>query len=187
MDFFDMKGVMQSLLGCFQIENVRVEPGGLPPFLSPGCSAWFRCEEQTLGWAGELAPAVMTHWDLETIPFIFEMDFEKLVGLGNRTRRFRALPRFPEVVRDLSVLVKEDVAAGAMLDAIADCGLCWFQEASLFDLFQEGEKVPVGCRSLTFRVRYRSAEGSLTDEAVNEQQTKLMEHFQSAFGARLRG
>jgi phenylalanyl-tRNA synthetase beta chain len=186
VDFFDLKGVVQGLLNALHIGDARFVEEGAPPFLSPSCSARIELEARPIGWVGEIGARVKDYWELDATFYAFEMDFETLARLGGKTPRFRSLPRFPEVVRDLSVVVREDVPAGSLLDAIADMRLTWFQEAMLIDVFQEGEKVGLGHRSLTFRIRYRSAEGSLTDEAVNEQQTRLMEHLRGAFDARLR-
>jgi phenylalanyl-tRNA synthetase beta chain len=185
-DFFDLKGAMEGLFQALQFPEVEFVPDGLPVFLNPCCAARVRFDGQNLGWMGQVSVEVRDRWDLEALPFLFELDCEHLARLGGGARRFRPLPRFPEVVRDLSVLVEEHVASGSIVQAIRNAGLPWFEHVVLFDVFREEGKVPRGYRSLTFRIRYRSTEGSLTDGEVNTQHGRLMDHLRDRFDLRLR-
>jgi phenylalanyl-tRNA synthetase beta chain len=76
---------------------------------------------------------------------------------------------------------------GEVQDHIEGMGLKWLERVVLFDVFQDPEKLPHGFKSLTFRIWYRSEEGSLKDEEVNEEQMRLVEGLERTFGARLRG
>ncbi len=186
VDFFDLKGVLEGLCSELRIQAVRFLGKGCPSFLSPGAAARLVSGEKELGWLGELDPEVQQRWDLESPVLIFEMDLEALAGLSISVPRFSPLPRFPEVVRDLSILVGEEVPAGQLLEFIRENGGSWLETVVLYDLFQDPDRLPPGTKSLTFRIWYRSQEGSLTDEAVNLEQERLLEALARAYRARLR-
>jgi phenylalanyl-tRNA synthetase beta chain len=185
-DVFHLKGALEGILEACGIGSVRFEQAAHVPFLQEGKCAGIRCGTEQLGWMGEIAPQVRERWDLELPPLVFELDFEAMARRGSLDRRLRPLPRFPEVLRDLSIVVRDVVPAGDILEAIGQSGLAWLQEASVLDVFAEGEKLPVGHKSLTFRIRYRSDQGNLTDEEVNAQQGVLLQSLEKRFGVRLR-
>jgi phenylalanyl-tRNA synthetase beta chain len=186
VDFFDLKGVVEGLLAALRVPSPSFIAEDPPPFLRKGGSAWVRAGETTLGWMGVLGPEAQERSDLAAAPLLFEWDFEALVALAQLGRRMQPLPRFPEVVRDLSVLVDAGVAAGDVLAAIAGVEVEWLEEAFLVAVFAEGGQLPPGKKSLTFRLRYRSGERSLTDDEVNAQQGRLLRRLEEGFGVRLR-
>ncbi|MGQ9858240.1 MAG: phenylalanine--tRNA ligase subunit beta [Thermodesulfobacteriota bacterium] len=186
VDFFDLKGVVETLLEAVHLKDVCFDSENPPVFLRRSAAARILSGHRELGWLGELHPEVLEKWDLESPVFLFEMDLEELVEPFSRVPVFKPLPRFPEVVRDLSVVVGEDVPGGDVLRCIREMGLEWLESVVLYDLFRDPEKLPPGTKSLTFRIWYRSKEGSLTDEAVNQEQQRLVDGLARAFGARLR-
>lgn len=186
VDFFDLKGVLEGLCSELRIEDVEYLVDGCPAFLAPGAAARVVSGHKELGWLGELDPEVQLRWDLEAPVLLFEMDLEALLEISVSIPKFTPLPRFPEVVRDLSLLVGEDVPSGRLLQMIRDMGGRWLERVVLYDLFQDPDKLPPRTKSLTFRIWYRSQEGSLTDEVVNAEQEKLLEGLRDACGARLR-
>lgn len=186
MDLFDLKGVLEAVFSALQIPDMIFDAQSPAPFFGTGTGTWICRGEERIGCMGELNSRVLEAWDLEAPVFVFELDFERMTESAQLERRFHSLPRYPEVVRDLSIIVDQGVPAGQILEGILQTGLDWLQEAYLFDIFAEDEKIPRGMKSLTFRIRYRSRERNLTDEEVNAQQERLIERLHSQFGARLR-
>jgi phenylalanyl-tRNA synthetase beta chain len=185
VDVFDLKGVLQGLTESLQVADIRFVPAAAG-YLREGSSMRLEVGGAAVGFLGELSPAVMAAWDLPAPAFVAEVDFEALVESACLKRSFRPLPRFPEVARDLSVLVDEGVSAGDVLGEVRRAEPAWLQDVYLYDIFTGGEHIPFGKKSLTFRLRYRSLERNLTDEEVNEQQQKVIELLSKRFGARLR-
>ncbi|MEJ5377419.1 MAG: phenylalanine--tRNA ligase subunit beta [bacterium] len=186
VDFFDLKGVLEGLVCELRIGDVSFLGGECPSFLNPAAAARVVSGHRELGWLGELDPEVQRKWDLELPVLLFEMDLELLLELSVTVPRYSALPRFPEVVRDLSIIVGEDIPAGRLLQFIRDHGGQWLENVVLYDLFQDPAKLPAGTKSLTFRLWFRSREGSLTDEAVNLEQQRILEGMEETLGAKLR-
>lgn len=186
VDFFDLKGVVEGLCSELRIQDVEYLGDGCPSFLAAGAAARVVSGQKELGFLGELDPDVQRRWDLEAPVLLFEMDLEALMELSVSMPKFSPLPKFPEVVRDLSLLVGEEVPSGRLLQFITDNGGRWLERVVLYDLFQDPDKLPPGTKSLTFRIWYRSQEGSLTDQAVNLEQDRLLEGLRENFGVRLR-
>jgi phenylalanyl-tRNA synthetase beta chain len=184
--FYDLKGNVEKLLDNLQIPEVRFLEEALPPFLREGSGASIVSREHGIGWLGELASSVRHNWDLEANQFVFEIDFDFLTEVGTFERRFKPLPRYPEVARDLSIVVNQDIRMGDVLREIRQVEPKWFSDAYLLDVFTEGDKIPHGKKSLTFRIIYRSDVGSLRDDEVNEQQRKLIQQLEREFKAKLR-
>ncbi len=185
-DFFDLKGALEGLLDALQVPGVSFRDKGPPRFLREGCCAAVFAGEEAIGWMGEIAPTVAQRWELGQRVMIFELDFEGLARLGRLDRRFRPLPRFPEVTRDISIVVRRELLAGDILEEIKRLGQRWLQEVYPFDVFSDPERIPAGHKSLAFRLVYRCTDRSLTDEEVNEERSKVVEALQRRFGATLR-
>lgn len=186
-DFFDLKGALEGLLDTLQVPGISFSDEGSPRFLKSGCRATIFAGQEAIGWVGEVAATVAEGWELGQGVMIFELDFERLARLGHLGHRFRPLPRFPEVTRDISIVVRREVLAGDILEEIRRLGQRWLQEAYPFDVFFDPERIPPGHKSLAFRLVYRCTDRSLTDEEVNDERSRLVEALQRRFGARLRG
>lgn len=186
-DFFDLKGALEGLLEALQVTGISFSGKDAPQFFRAGCCATLFAGEESIGWVGEVAPTVAERWELGQRVMIFELDFESLARLGRLEHRFRPLPRFPEVIRDISIVVRREVRAGDILEEIERLGQRWLQEAYPFDVFSDPERIPPGHKSLAFRLVYRCTDRSLTDEEVNDERSRLVEALQMRFGARLRG
>ncbi len=186
VDFFDLKGVVEGLVCDLRIGDVSFLGGQCPSFLNPAAAARVVSGQRELGWLGELDPEVQHRWDLELPVLLFEMDLELLLELCVTVPRYSSIPRFPEVVRDLSMIVGEEVPAGRLIKFIRDEGGQWLENVVLYDLFQDPDKLPPNTKSLTFRLWFRSREGSLTDEAVNLEQQRILEGLKETLGAKLR-
>ena len=140
-------------------------------------------------WArsGRSTPDVLEAFDLAAPVFALEIDLEPLrapLGAADRVV-YRPIPRFPASARDLAVVVRDDVLAGAVVDearrAAGDLG----QEVTLFDRFSGGS-IPAGHTSLALRVVYRASARTLTDAEVDARHAEVTGAVQKAFSGQLR-
>lgn len=186
VDFFDLKGVVEAIFEHLRVGQPWFDGAQVPAFLVRGASARVGIQGTELGWLGQLSKEAQERWDLESKVFLFELDFDAMARLVKPTLRFVPLPRFPEAVRDLSILINKEVPAGRVLEFIRELGLRWLERVELFDVFQDPKRLPPGTKSLTFRIWYRSGERSLTEEDIGQEQERLLEGLERAFGAKLR-
>jgi phenylalanyl-tRNA synthetase beta chain len=127
----------------------------------------------------------MQAFDLSGPIFLFDIDFDLLLEKTVSLKRFRSLPRFPAVNRDLAIIVSTSVAAQDLLDYLEKNRPEYAESITLFDQYR-GEQVGADKKSLAFRVTYRSVDRSLTDMEVNEIHTELSQKVINAFQAELR-
>ncbi len=182
LGFFDAKGILETLFS-----RLRVEVSFVPaedPNLIPGRTAAVAAAGQKLGVLGEVHPRTAALFDISSQPVIFfEVDLVKLLPLTEGVLRYQPIPRYPEIARDLALVVDADIAASKVQGIIQSFPLV--SQVTLFDVYS-GDKVPQGKKSLAFSIRFQSLERTLTDEEVNRTQQKIIERLQQELGATLR-
>lgn len=182
LDFFDAKGVIETLLGRVGIEaDFEAEK---EETLHPGRAAKIAVNHHVVGVIGELHPRVVGSFDLlpQTVA-LFELEIEKLLPYVSLGGKYRPLSRFPGSVRDIAVVVDAEVPAKKVQDIIR--GFLLVSQVSLFDLYT-GEQVPSGKKSLAFRVVYQSPTHTLTDEELEKVEREILAKLSREVGATLR-
>ncbi len=187
LEFTDLKGVVEELFDRLHVEGASFERSSGQGFFHPGRTALIGWRGLRLGAIGELHPAVARNFELGGPAFLAELDIEVLLG-AVEVDSFRVAlpPRFPEMRRDLAVVVEEDVAVAQLLDIIRQAGGPLLVSAELFDLFR-GRGVPSGRKSCAFALVFRSPERTLIDGEVAELEARIIEQLERLTGARLRG
>ena len=182
VNFFDLKGLVETLLEGLLIPEVTFTPDGLPEYLRYGARVFSGSRE--LGVLGELRPDIAERLDLEGDIFGFNLKFAALCQAAIPPR-FTPLPRYPAVYRDIALVLAESVPAARVTEALYSYGRPWLVEAVLFDVYV-GDPVPAGKRSLAFRLSYRDPERTLTDDLVNSHHQALVAALEKDLGAELR-
>ncbi len=182
LDFFDVKGVVETLLTGLLIPQVSFRPEGLPAYLLYGARVF--SQEQELGFLGALSPAIAEKLDLEGGVFAFELNLEALCQTAVPPL-YSPLPRYPAVYRDLALVLPASVPVAMVTQALYAHGQPWLTEARLFDVYV-GQPIPEGKRSLAFHLTYRDPERTLTDEAVDRHHQQLVEALAKELAAELR-
>lgn len=184
VDFFDVKGDVESLLAPRQATFVAAEH----PAFHPGRCAQVQVDGRAVGFVGELHPKWRQAYDLPQAPVLFELD---AAALHERVvPRFTSVPRMQSVFRDLALVVDErtphDGLIGAILAASTE-GLV--RGARLFDIYKP--KSPVSGineneRSLAVRIELRDDEQTLTDERIDAAVQAVLTALNDKVGARVR-
>ena len=182
MDFFDAKGVVETLLERLGVAP-RFEPSEDKTF-SPGRRATIVVGGESVGTLGELHPRVAERCDISSRPvYLFEIDLESLIPATMAPLKYRPIPKFPITLRDIAVVVNEEIPSKRVQDIIEGSPL--IARVTLFDVYT-GKQVPAGKKSLAFRVLYRSPSRTLTDEEVNRAQQEIVSRLSRELGATLR-
>lgn len=187
VDFFDVKGAVELLCRAFGVAAPEVTPVDCD-YLVPGRAAEVRSGPTRLGVLGLLRPAIAEARGL--LPgedlFVAELDAEQLAGAGtDESLRAASLPRFPAIVRDLSILVDEALPAAAVRGTIRAAGPPTLVSAVEFDRYQ-GTGIPDGRASLSLRLTFRSADRTLTDEEAQAAMDDIVAALRRAHGAEQR-
>lgn len=185
VDFFDMKGVVETLLERLGIENPTYQPHDEMPFV-PGRAAGLYVDDALIGHFGEVHPLVKERFELPAAPVcLAELDMDLLVQKAHRTPQVKPLPRFPGVAEDIALVVDAEVPAEAVRQAILRAGGAFLRRVTLFDLYQ-GEQIPAGKKSLAFSLFFQAEDRTLTDEEVRTYHTKIVREVERELGATLR-
>jgi len=176
VDFFDVKGDLEALLAPRQASFVKAPH----PALHPERSARVEVDDRVVGWIGELHPRWQQRYELPGAAVAFEVDAEPLLAVP--IPHSVAVSRLPPAIRDLAVVVEEQVPARSLLEALRTARPGLVQEVRLFDLYR-GESIGKRRKSLAFRVVMQDTARTLTDAEVDAAMADLMQLLSDRFGA----
>ncbi len=181
LDFFDAKGVVESILNRLELKASFEDSDDEGLF--PGRGASIDVDGDAMGVLGELHPKVAQAFELVDIVWLIEIDLEKLLAKIAGIRKYQSMPRFPSVIRDIALVVDEQVGYRTVEEIVK--GFPLVTKITLFDLYR-GEQIPGGRKSFAIRIAYQSPSHTLTDEEVNQTQEQMLSKLNQKLGATLR-
>ena len=186
MDFYDLKGIVEHLMHVLGMSKVAeyVTEKALP-WMHPGRTASVIVNGESIGYLGEVHPAVLKNYGIGTRAYLAVLDMEKVIANANRDVVYQALPKFPALTRDIAMLVKEDVTVKEIADIIKKNGGAYLEEAKLFDVYQ-GAQIEAGYKSVAYSITFRSAEKTLADADIADAMDKILKGLAEELGAQLR-
>ncbi|MBT8604783.1 phenylalanine--tRNA ligase subunit beta [Polynucleobacter paneuropaeus] len=187
VDFFDVKGDLERVFDPLHL----VTEAAQHPALHPGRSAQVMMKSPEgpviLGWIGELHPGLQQAYELPQAPILFELDLELLRNVG--LPQPEELSKFPAVQRDLAVVVKQNIAAQVLLDAMYASKPHFVRSIELFDEFRPkagSASMAEDEKSLAFRVTLLNPEDTLQDAQIEGVMSGLLAALEKKCAARLR-
>ncbi|HEY9051750.1 MAG TPA: phenylalanine--tRNA ligase subunit beta, partial [Gammaproteobacteria bacterium] len=182
VDFFDIKADVEALLfagGNQSIEFVRAEN----PALHPGQSAKILKNGKSIGWIGLLHPQVQKNLDISQPVYLFELDQAALLQASVPV--FSPLSKFPEVRRDIAVLVSDEIPVQALTQLISEVSSDELQEILVFDVYT-GTGIENGLKSVALGLILQGFSRTLTDQDVDSAVENIVAALKQKFGATLR-
>ncbi len=180
--FYDLKGVVETLLAGFGIKDVRFSAHQIP-FLQTGVRV--EVAGEYVGFLGQLNKDIGTELDLEQAVFLFELDFMDLVKHKPAKKVFIPLCRYPAIVRDMAIVISNEVAAQQVECIMWESRQPYLKEIRLFDVYR-GDQLSDGYKSLAFSLCYQSDDRTLTEEEVNNSWEQVVEELRQKIDATLR-
>lgn len=167
--FFDLKGIVETLLRKLGIEDFRFAEEDFPVFVSGRSSALVFSPEKSsaFGFLGEVKKEVLERFDINTAVYVCSLRLGELLSRIHREKRFVPLVRFPSIERDVSLIVPQEVNAEQIVSIINKIGRELVTKVTLFDQYF-GEQIPSGSRGLSFSINYCSKERTLTAQEVDK-------------------
>ena len=185
VDFFDAKGVVESLLSGLGVGECQVVAATVP-WLHPGKQADFMIDGQSVATVGELHPSVQEAFGINRPVYLFKINLTDLAPYcSTGAKAYSPLPKYPAINRDIALVLADSVPAADVLEAVRSAGGELLVESRLFDVYA-GERVEKGTRSLAISLVYRAADRTLTDEEVDAPLAKLVQQLETTFAAKLR-
>ncbi len=189
VDVWDAKGIAEGMTQRLLRRGATLRPmstGEMSRALHPRGAAWIEVGGKRVGSLGPLHPDAIEAFEVGEGVVVVEFDLEALFAVGPAPARFVPLPRFPASARDLSLVVRDDVAAGDVEHAAREAAGDLAEDVALFDRFVGGN-VPAGHASLALHVVYRALDRTLTDADVDARHAQVVSALEKRFGASLRG
>lgn len=184
-DFYYLKEVIDKTLnrlGIKDIEYIREENN---PIFHPGRTAKILCNGEELGIIGEIHIDIAENYNIKDRVYIGQLDFDKIIELTNLETKYKALPKYPSMARDLAVVVSENVLVGDIQKVIAKHGEGLIEKIELFDIYT-GSQIEENMKSIAFSIIYRSHDRTLKDDEVNNIQNSIIKDLEDTFKAKLR-
>jgi len=189
LDFFDLKGILESFLAGMGVQGARfAQPASPSPHLHPGRQALLLGPEgQAWGSLGEMHPRLARSLDAPGPRMLLaELEVAAIQAVSKETPRVKPVPRFPAALRDIAVVVDNCTPAGELRDAILEAGGGLVAACRLFDLFS-GQGIAPGKKSIAFALGYQASDRTLADKEIDQAHRKVEEHLRKRFGAQIRG
>lgn len=182
-DFYDMKGDLQVLLASVGAQAIHFVADSHPA-LHPGQTARIVLNHEPIGWIGVLHPRLVDELDLvhDVILFEFELSF-----LINKTvSRYKKISKYPQIRRDLSLLVDNDVTAFQIEHALRSVVSSDLLKAvDIFDVYM-GDSIPAGKKSLAIALTLQDDTRTLIDTEVNSVISAVLKQLENDFAVILR-
>ena len=175
VDFSDIKGVVEQLASLAAVRVTFSEAD--TPFLVRGRAAHILIDDTVVGVLGQLSPEAGEARDLPATSEVYaaEINLDAVTTAAPiETRRAAALPRYPFVVRDVSILVANTLSAETVRGTIRTAAPETLVQVREFDRY-EGKGIPEGSVSLSLRLTFQSPERTLTDEEVQAAMQRIID------------
>jgi len=184
VDFYDLKGDLESLLALCGWAGLASWQPTKRDGLHPGQSASISIEEgQDIGYLGALHPQLAKAWDLSGPVYVFELSIATISK--RKVPHFKELSKFPEVRRDLAIILGQDVPVAAVIaEAVAAAGEL-LTDLVVFDVYT-GKGIEPGRKSVAFGLTFQHPQRTLSDEDVNAAVSAVIKVLQTQFEASLR-
>jgi len=185
LDFFDLKGALEAAVDWMNLSPLSFTQSSVR-HLRDGQTARIKLADGTdIGSMGRLAENVAAAYKFRQAVYVLELDLSALLSGPTKIIQYSPLPRYPSVVRDLSLLVNRNVALDEIFSAVRNQNVADCRSVKLVGTF-EGGNIQSSKRSVTLRLEYRSDERTLRDDEVEERHARLTAALLEAFAAEQR-
>ena len=185
MDFFALKGAVETILAGLRITGVTYVAESGNPSYHPGRCAKVYCGETLLGTLGQIHPHVAENYGVDCELYAAELSFDALYASMGGKAVYQPLPKFPAVTRDIAVVCDAAITVGTLEDCIRRGAHGLLKSVTLFDIYT-GAGIPEGKKSVAFNLELRSDERSLTAEEADADVKSILELLGTELGAVLR-
>jgi len=184
LDFYDAKGAVEAALDAVGSGHAQFTAADVK-HLRRGQAAAVSVAGETVGFIGRLSEDISAAYKFKQPVFLAEIDLQKILRLEPATVAYRPLPKYPGIVRDVSLLTRRDVSFADIQRAIEEQRFELVRGVQYVDTF-EGKGVEEGSRSLTIRLEFRSDERTLVESEIEELNRRIIGSLEEQLGIRQR-
>ena len=181
VDFYDIKGDVESLLAKsgFDITFRKAERAEL----HPGQTAEVVIQGDVVGAVGALHPAIAKQLGINKPVFVFELALERVLEAS--VPHFNPLSKFPEVSRDMAIIVDRGVISSELEKEITAKAGDYLKNLKVFDVYS-GEGIDPQRKSVAFNLTFQHASRTLNEDEITATMSDVVQHLGAKFNAKLR-
>ncbi|WP_086932427.1 phenylalanine--tRNA ligase subunit beta [Agarilytica rhodophyticola] len=181
VDFYDIKGDVESILSfCGKPITFQATQRTA---LHPGQTAEILIEDKVVGYIGALHPGVTQELEIPKSVYVFELTLDDI--LESHVAAFEAISKFPEVSRDLAVLVPRELPVSELEICITRQAGEYLKNLKVFDVYS-GEGIDPQRKSVAFNLTFQHPSRTLNEEEINNPMASVVKRLEEQFDARLR-
>ncbi len=184
LDFYDLTGGLERLADHFRWPQLSFEAVEIP-FLEDDISFSLLIGGQSSGVIGKVSSSMLGKLDIKQPVFVAEVEVERLIPMSRPSIEFTPLPLYPAAPRDLAIVVADNVQAEELVSTVKRTAGGLAEAVRIFDLYT-GKQIENGRKSVAISITYRSREGSLSGEQVDDLQQKVVDSLKQMFNAEIR-
>ena len=182
-DLFDIKSDLQTVFDLTGAGHEFAFTAATIPSLRPGRTAQVSRSGVSIGWAGELHPALVKQLGLTTAPILFELALKPMVAA--QLPAFTPISKYPAVRRDVAIIVASDIPVHDLEQTARDAAGAILREAVVFDVY-EGENIETGSKSVALGLILQETSRTLTDADVEKIIHAVTDRLSREFNATIR-
>ena len=179
--FFDLKGVVQDLLGDFK--GYRSYEACTIDFLHPGMSSLIKQDNKVIGFMGSLQPLILDHLGLKKDVFIFSIELDGLKK--NTSSTYKNFSKFPSSSRDLAFIINKSISSSSIESVIKSSAGKFFKDIEIFDVY-EGKGIDDNKKSIAISVSWQSMKQTLQDSDIDDAVERIVKSVKKELDGELR-
>lgn len=184
-DFYTMKGVVEEFFDKIGLHEKEVyDPKAGKPFLHPGRQANIIYGGKTVGYLGEVHPAVADTYGIGERAYVAVLDMPSIEPFATFDRKYEGIAKYPAVNRDISMVIPKSVLAGQIEEVIENKGGSYLESYQLFDVY-EGSQIKKGYKSMAYSIVFRAKDKTLEEADVASAMKRILKGLE-ALDAELR-
>ncbi|MGX5377046.1 phenylalanine--tRNA ligase subunit beta [Ligilactobacillus sp. LYQ135] len=185
VDFYLTKGIVEYLLHSLGIKDgINYVATAEYEELHPGRTAKIYVNDTLIGLIGQVHPNLAKELKIKPT-YVFELDMQQIIALPKATKVYTPVSKYPEINRDIALLVPNEITNAQIVDSIKRNGGHFLVDVKLFDLYQ-GKNIATGFKSLAYTLVYRNNEGTLNDDEINLAFEKVVNKLQEELEVNVR-
>ena len=184
--FADLTGALETMLSEFGMDpfSYSLEKTKDERFSRAACAV-IKIRGEGIGVAGEIAPKILDSFDIKNKVYVMEISAAALRKYKSVERKFKELPKYPSVLRDLSIIAGHDISHADIILSVKNAGGSLLKDIKLIDRYT-GKQIPDGKIGLTYRLEYQDLKKTLEEKSVSDVHAKVLRALEEKLGAKLR-
>lgn len=184
-DFYILKGIIENVLEVAGILKYEFFAETKNTSYHPGRCSNICIGKDVIATLGEVHPIVSENYDIGEKVLLAEVSLTKLEKYSKQAKKYKAIPKYPAVERDIAIVVDENIAVSNIEKIINKKSRKVLEEIKLFDIYRN-EKLGKNKKSIAYSLMFRDANKTLTDEEINPIMEEIVKALQAEVGANLR-